>query len=100
MVETGLVGLALFLWLIVAVWRTLSRASRAMAGTFTGVLATGTLAALVALLTQAWAAASFGTIRTMEPWWFLAGLALATQRLARQPKMDRLHPSVSAAEAR
>ena len=52
LVEVGIIGFGLFLWLLARLWKTLSQASRALAGTFPGVLAIGALGALVALLVQ------------------------------------------------
>ena len=84
MVQTGLIGLSLFLVLLLRIWKVLSLPARRMAHTFPGVLVLGAQAAFVGLLVQGWAAASFGTIRTMEPFWFLMGIALATIRMVDQ----------------
>ncbi len=96
LVEVGIIGFGLFLWLLARLWKTLSQASRALAGTFPGVLAIGALGALVALLVQGWAATSFATIRTMEPWWFLCALTMAAAREAGQLSSNQSHGAPTA----
>lgn len=73
--ETGVVGMAAFVWLLVAVGmlirRELGQSGRRQ------YLAWGLAAAFAALLVQATVAVSFTTIRTMEPFWFALGLLAA-----------------------
>ncbi|MDH7568797.1 MAG: hypothetical protein QHJ73_04345, partial [Armatimonadota bacterium] len=79
-VETGTVGVALLVWMLAILWRTFQRAARAAPHTFTGVLATGILGALVGILVQFWAATPLGAIRTAEALWFLFGVGMAAIR--------------------
>lgn len=82
LVEVGVVGFALFLWLLARVGLLLARTSRELRGTFAGVLVMGVLAALIGMLVQGMAATNFVAIRTSEMFWFLMGLAMAAARLS------------------
>jgi O-antigen ligase/polysaccharide polymerase Wzy-like membrane protein len=84
--EVGVMGFCLFLWWLGGIWRQVRRLW-AIPG-FAQVLAIGLAAGFVGLLIQGLVAASFTTIRTMEPFWFLLGLASAAgsiYKLAPQP---------------
>jgi hypothetical protein len=74
LVEAGLIGLAIFLWLI---WRTLAMAwlayQRTRGSPYEG-LALGYIAGLIAMYTHAIGANTFIIVRIMEPFWFLTGV--------------------------
>jgi hypothetical protein len=72
--ESGLLGLGLFIWLLLGVRKHLKILGRLHGHSLCRLLATGSLAAFTGLLIQGLVAASFTTIRTMEPFWFLLGL--------------------------
>jgi O-antigen ligase len=74
LVETGLVGLCAFLWLL---WRILGvawDAHRRLAGTRLEGMTLGYLAGLIALITHAIGANTFIIVRIMEPFWFITAI--------------------------
>jgi hypothetical protein len=74
LVETGLVGLAAFLWLL---WRTLRVARdvrRRVAGSRFEGLTLGYLAGVVAMIAHGIGANTFIIVRIMEPFWFMTGI--------------------------
>jgi hypothetical protein len=73
--EVGLIGFAAFLWWLVAIARQVKRLQSTKG--FAHLLAVGLAAGFVGLLIQGLVAASFTTIRTMEPFWFLLGMVAA-----------------------
>jgi hypothetical protein len=82
--ESGLIGLGLFIWLLLAIRRQIKHLSRLHGNTLCRLLATGSLAAFTGLLIQGTVAVSFNTIRTMEPFWFLLGLGACALAVCRQ----------------
>jgi O-antigen ligase len=74
LVETGVVGLAAFLWLMWrlhhAAWTTYQR----FRGTRFESLTLGYLAGLVGLFVHSFGANTFIIVRIMEPFWFFAGI--------------------------
>ncbi|MGC8669456.1 MAG: O-antigen ligase family protein [Chthonomonadales bacterium] len=72
--EGGTLGFLAFLILLASLWRFLARTAHALRGTELEPFAYGFLAAFVALIVQGTVAATFTTIRTMEPFWVIAGL--------------------------
>lgn len=85
--EVGLLGLGVFLWWLFSVYQSIQRALRY--GGFTGLLALGLLAGFVGLLIQGLVGASFTTIRTMEPFWFLLGLVTASVLIQRRQRREQ-----------
>ena len=75
LVETGLVGLAAFLWLMWRLLRVAWTTYQRTRGTRFESLALGYLAGLVSLLVHAIGANTFIIVRIMEPFWFIAGIA-------------------------
>jgi O-antigen ligase len=76
LVETGLVGMAAFVWMVAALLRATYR--RFLTATDAGLrgLAGGFLAALIGILAHAFGSNSFIIIRIMEPFWFFAAVVL------------------------
>jgi len=74
LVETGLVGLVAFLWLLWQTLRVAWRSQQRFAGTRFEGLTLGYLAGLVSLLVHAIGANTFIIVRIMEPFWFFAGI--------------------------
>lgn len=74
--EVGATGFAVFCWWLFGIGRLVRQSMRFSSG-LTQCLATGLAAGFVGLLIQGLVAASFTTIRTMEPFWFLLGLLCA-----------------------
>jgi hypothetical protein len=73
--EVGLIGFGFFAWWLAAIGQKIRRLQR-MPG-LPGLLGLGAAAGFVGLLIQGTVGASFTTIRTMEPFWFLLGLLSA-----------------------
>jgi O-antigen ligase len=85
LVETGIVGLAAFLWLVLAVLRTGVAAYRAVGDPEDRGLALGFVAGTVGLLTHAIGSNTFIIVRIMEPFWLFAGIVVMLHTLAREP---------------
>jgi len=75
MVETGIIGLALFLFLLWRMALFLWDTYRSVDDPFFKALYLGMLAALAGLVGHGISASSFIIVRIMEPFWFLMGLA-------------------------
>ena len=77
LVETGLLGFAVFMWLVVALFKVASRAYLACRDDeFLGGLATGYYAGYIALLVHAVGSNTFIILRIMEPFWLYTGLII------------------------
>ncbi len=74
--ETGVVGLAAFLWLLWLVFARMARALRASRGSGDRVLLAGLAAGLVAFAIQAGYDTNFYAMRQVAMFWVLAGLAV------------------------
>ncbi len=75
LVETGIVGIALFLFLLWRMALFLWNAYRSEDDPFFKALFLGMLGALTGLIGHSISASSFIVVRIMEPFWFLMGLA-------------------------
>jgi O-Antigen ligase len=76
LVETGIIGLAAFLWLVVSVVRSGMSAFRQLSAPDERGLALGFLAGTAGLLTHAVGSNTFIIVRIMEPFWLFAGLVM------------------------
>jgi len=76
LVETGLVGLSLFLILIYVLTRQTWRTFREVPDPFSKGLSLGFLAGIAAMLTHSLFANTFIIVRIMGPFWFLAAMVL------------------------
>ena len=76
LVETGTVGLAAFLWLIITLFREALRAHRQAQDPLFKGLGMGFVAGFVAMLTHGISSNTFVIVRIMEPFWFLAALVI------------------------
>jgi O-antigen ligase len=74
LVETGLVGLLAFLWLLARIFRLAWRTHRRLVGTRFEGLTLGYLAGLVGMIAHAIGANTFIIVRIMEPFWFLTAI--------------------------
>ena len=79
--EVGVVGFGIFLWWLVSIGQEVRRLQRTRG--FPQMISIGLGAAFVGLLIQASVAASFNSIRTMEPFWYLLGLVSAAVMIQR-----------------
>lgn len=94
LVETGLVGLAAFLWLLWRILRLGWDAYRQSRGTRFHALTLGYLAGVVALLAHGIGANTFIIVRIMEPFWFLTGI-IAVLPLLQEQAGSTSPPAVS-----
>jgi len=90
--EVGIIGFSLFLWWLAAIWKQIRRLHTAPG--LAQVLALGLAAGFVGLLIQGCVAATFTTIRTMEPFWYLLGLVTAAGQLARRHQPVTTSPEI------
>ncbi|MDD5347347.1 MAG: O-antigen ligase family protein [Candidatus Omnitrophica bacterium] len=86
MIETGLVGFASFMWLIILLFRFALRTYRESEDDFLKAVSLGFLCGFTALLFQSLGAAVFILIRIMEPFWFLAALVIALPDVVEEEK--------------
>ncbi len=81
MIETGFIGFAIFMWLIIMLFRLAFRSFVTVNDDFAKAIALGFICGFVGLMTQSFGAAVFILIRIMEPFWFVAALVLAFPEL-------------------
>jgi hypothetical protein len=82
LVETGIVGLAVFLWLAWSALKSGLASFRALRDPEERGLALGFLAGTVGLLVHAVGANTFIIVRIMEPFWFFAAVVVSLPALA------------------
>src|SRR5574341_443727 len=96
LVETGVVGLAIFLWLVWSTFRSGVASFRALTDREERGLALGFVAGLLGLLVHAIGANTFIIVRVMEPFWFFAAVVVALPtlgvRAAVAPRPTRARP--------
>ena len=85
LVESGVLGLAAFLWLIFCVLRTARRAYDTLTDSGERGLALGFIAGTAGLLAHAIGSNTFIIVRIMEPYWLFAALVVILPVLSRQP---------------
>ncbi len=79
--ETGIVGLAAFLWMVAAILRSAWQTFRTLTDPWYGALAMGYLAGFLGLLTHGLGANTFVIVRIMEPFWFFTAMVIMLPRL-------------------
>jgi hypothetical protein len=99
LVETGIVGLAVFLWLVAAVLRAARAAHRQLTDPLDRGLAMGFIAGTIGLLAHAIGSNTFTIIRIMEPFWLVAGIVVMLPVLAAEERRPAPAPAVPAAAA-
>jgi O-antigen ligase len=90
----GLIGLGLFIWLIIRLFKNTWAIYRDSNEIFNKTLAIGFIGGLVCLLIQGVAMTNFYTIRTMVPFWFLTGLVMVTYHL-KEEQVTNLHSPIA-----
>ena len=88
LVETGILGMAAFLWLIYSLYSRAIEAYRKSKDSFYKGLSLGFLAGLTAMLAHAIGANTFIIVRIMEPFWFLAGIVLMLPLIEMQEQKE------------
>lgn len=96
LIETGLVGLAVFLWLIAALFRQGSLALKSSTDPWERGLCIGFLAALAGLMVHALGSNTFIIVRIMEPFWFLAGVMTLLHLFNTAPPEEEAMPGEKA----
>lgn len=84
LVETGLLGLAAFLTLLIGIFRKTLRIYRTTRDEFLKGLALGFLAGHVGMMIHALTANTFIVIRIMEPYWFLAAMVMMIPKIEKK----------------
>jgi len=84
MIETGLLGLATFVWMIWMLYTSGRDLLRIATDRFDRVVGIGFLAALAGMLVHGIGANTFIIVRIMEPFWLLAGLTMVLLRINEQ----------------
>jgi hypothetical protein len=74
--ETGVIGFALWLWMIAVCFRVTWRLYRGSADPFTRALSLGYMIGLIGLLWQSVGVNTFIIVRIMEPFWFLTAVIM------------------------
>jgi O-antigen ligase len=77
LVETGIIGLACFLWLLITVLRSAGESLAQLRDPDDRGIAIGFLAGAVGILTHAIGSNTFIIIRIMEPFWFFMAIVVA-----------------------
>jgi hypothetical protein len=86
LVETGVLGLAAFAWLVWTLVRASTDAFRRLRQPEDRGLALGFLAGTIGLLVHAIGSNTFIIVRIMEPYWFFAGIVLMLPQLEREER--------------
>jgi O-antigen ligase/polysaccharide polymerase Wzy-like membrane protein len=87
LIETGIVGLACFLWLVVTVLRSAGDALALLRDPDDRGIAVGFLAGTVGILVHAIGSNTFIIIRVMEPFWFFMAIVIAL------PLLEQVQPA-------
>jgi O-antigen ligase len=82
LVETGIVGLLIFAWLLWSVFKAARSAQRRVVDPMDRGLVIGFMAGTVGLLAHAIGSNTFTIIRVMEPFWLFAGIVVMLPVLA------------------
>jgi O-antigen ligase len=94
LVETGVVGLATFGWLVWTILRASDSAARTLREPEDRGLALGFLAGTIGLLAHAIGSNTFIIVRIMEPFWFFAGVVLMLPQLEGPAPAPRPAPAI------
>jgi O-antigen ligase len=81
LVELGLVGMSIFLFMLYQIGRFLLLAHRTASDNFTKGLTMGLFAGFLGLLVHCMGSNTFIVVRIMEPFWFLMGIAVVLYQI-------------------
>jgi O-antigen ligase len=84
LIETGIVGMLAFAWLVYALFRVGLGIWRDQQDNLLRGLSVGLVGGLAGLLVHAIGANTFIIVRIMEPFWFLAGIAIALASISEE----------------
>ena len=90
LVETGIVGLIAFLYLLYSITRLTIHNLREVSTPYYQGIGIGFLAGFVGLVVHAIGANTFIIVRIMEPFWFFVGIIVVMPMLERQENEQRL----------
>jgi hypothetical protein len=97
LVETGVVGLLVFAWLMIVLFRNGMAVLRSRGDPTERGLVLGFVAGFVGLLTHAIGANTFIIVRVMEPFWFFAGVVMMLPVLQPEGSAAAVAPPVARA---
>jgi O-antigen ligase len=98
LVETGVVGLFVFLWLLWSIYKHSLGIHREVKDDLYKGLTLGFLAGFVGLTIHALTANTFIIIRIMEPFWFVAALVMMLPQIEKEEEEKRKEPKANASE--
>jgi len=81
LVETGIIGLATFLFLLITIYRNALYAYRISSDPLLSGVSLGYLAAFIAMVTHGIGTNTFIIVRIMEPFWFLTAMIIMIPRI-------------------
>jgi O-antigen ligase len=84
LIETGLIGLLSFIYLIVSIFKLAIQTSRRLVTPYYKGLVVGFIAGFIGLLVHAIGANTFIIVRIMEPFWFAAAIVFALPKVEAQ----------------
>jgi O-antigen ligase len=90
--ETGLVGLAAFLYLLAALFKLALERMRAAVHPFDKGLSVGFLAGYIGLLVHSLGVNTFIIVRIMEPFWFFAGIIAVLSLIDEETRPAAVYP--------
>jgi hypothetical protein len=88
LIETGILGLLAFLYLLYSILKLAIRQMKAVKAPYFKGFTIGFIAGFVGLLFHAVGANTFIIVRIMEPFWFLTGIMAVLPQLERQSEMQ------------
>jgi O-antigen ligase len=90
--ETGLIGMAAFLILLISIYRYAVKTYRNTKDTFYKGLSLGYLAGFDGLLVHGLSANTFIIVRIMEPFWFLTAMVIMIPKIESSGVSDHMRP--------
>jgi hypothetical protein len=79
--ELGLIGLLVFIWLLISIFRNSLRVYRRIGDRFSQGLTLGFIAGFIGLVILAITANAFIIVRIMEPFWFIAAIIIMLPKI-------------------